>query len=267
MQATRLWTLWQELLLRFAWAFTTPGWRRFVEWVTGLALNVEEHTITQSLVGLDRVGDWKALETFAEVGRWSGPLVEDALGLLAETAPGRLWYGYHVQAGDDTKVHRTSKHVWGTCTYHEYTARAPNRASTVRAHNWVVLGALLENPGQPAWFLPLAGRLYFRQAQLPYAQGDSGPRVPFRTKCQLLVDMAQQQARVTGGKHLAVFDGAFAVRSVVRPLAVPEAGQPHIDFLTRLRQDARLHRLPPADRPAGRRGNTYKKGRRQTLQP
>ena len=45
-QATLVWTTWQALLGHFAWAFTRPGYRRFVEWVTALALNVEEHTIT-----------------------------------------------------------------------------------------------------------------------------------------------------------------------------------------------------------------------------
>src|SRR5207249_10396037 len=86
---------------------------------TGLALNVEEHTITQSLIGLDRAEDWKALETFAETGRWPESAVAYTLSRLVEEAPGRLWYGYHVEAYDDTKVHRTSKEVWGTCTYHE----------------------------------------------------------------------------------------------------------------------------------------------------
>ena len=65
MQATRLWSLWQALLLSFSLGFTRRGEPRFVQWATGLALNVEEHTITQSLVGLDRPQDWKALEAFA----------------------------------------------------------------------------------------------------------------------------------------------------------------------------------------------------------
>ena len=38
--ATLLWSIWQALLKPFAWAFTRPGHRRFVEWVTALALNV-----------------------------------------------------------------------------------------------------------------------------------------------------------------------------------------------------------------------------------
>lgn len=64
-QATMLWHLWQALLRPFAGAFTRPGHRRFVEWVTALALNVEEHTITQSVIAIERVADWKALTSAA----------------------------------------------------------------------------------------------------------------------------------------------------------------------------------------------------------
>src|SRR6516165_6452649 len=256
MQAKRLCSLWQALLLDIASGFTTAGRRRFVEWVTGLALNVEEHTITQSLIGLDRVADWKALEFFAEYGHWHERLLQWGMAWAVDKAPGRLWHGYRVWAGDDTKVHRSSKDVWGTCTFHEYTARCPNRAGTVRAHNWVVLGALLENPGQPAWFLPVAGRLYFRKTQLP-ASGEV-----FRTKCELLVELARQQAAVLPGPHLLAFDGGYALRSVVRPLACPsQPGTPRIDFVTRLRHDSRLCALPPVQVRPGRRGPKPKWGR------
>jgi hypothetical protein len=242
------------LLSSFAWAFTRRGYRRFVEWITALALNVEEHTVTQSVVAIERVADWKALESFAEYGAWRADDVTTALTRLVEEAPGRTWYGYHVSAVDDTKVHRSGAHVWGTCTFHEYTARCPNRAATVRAHNWVVLGALLEVPEKPAWFLPLSGRLYFRKSQLPTRSGAVGPKEAFRTKCELAVELLREQAGIVGGRHLAVFDGGFALRSVVRPLVGPEGDRPRIEFLTRLRHDARLHALPPQERPAGKRG-------------
>jgi hypothetical protein len=254
MQATELWKHWQDLLQPCADAFTYPGFQRFQEWLTGLVLNVEEHTITQSLVGLDRPHDWKALESFAEYGHWDQDALEQATAGLLDQAPGRRWHGYRVWAGDDTKVHRSSKHVWGTCTYHEYTARCPNRASTVRAHNWVVVGALLPRPSQPAWFLPHSGRLYFRRAQLP-------PGETFATKGALLVGQLRRHAAWIDGEHLAAFDGAFAVRSVVRPLVRPEPCQPRIEFLTRLRVDARLYALPDP-RPPGRRGAPRKWGRR-----
>jgi hypothetical protein len=255
MDATSLWTRWQQLLESFATWFTRPGFPRFVEWITGLALNVEEHTITQSLIGLDRAGDWKALESFAEYGRWPQFWIESELTELIDEAPGRLWHGYRVSAVDDTKVHRTSKHVWGTCTFHEYTARCPNRAGTVRAHNWVVLGAVLHNPEQPAWFLPQFGRLYFRQSQLPAGE-------TFRTKNDLAVELLRRQAHCAAGPHLAVFDGAYAVANVVRPLCQPASGAPRIDFLTRLRHDARLHRLPPKERRPGQRGPMPRWGQR-----
>lgn len=258
MQATLLWSLWQGLLAPFAPAFTDGGFRRFVVWITGLALNVEEHTITQSLITLGLHERWKEVENFAELGHWNQELVEWTLADLFEQAPGRFWYGYRVHAGDDSKVHRSSKIVWGTCTFHEYSARCPNRAQTVRAHNWVVLGDLLRNEDAPAWFLPLTGRLYFRKSQLP-----TEPDVEeFRTKNDLLVDMVRQQAAFYPGKHLALFDGAFAVANVVRPLANPPEGQARVEFVTRLRQDARLYALPPTKRRRGQRGPLPKWGRR-----
>ena len=219
-EATLTWSLWQTLLHAFAGAFTRRGFHRFAEWITAMALNVEEHTITQSVLALEQPGAWKALESFTR-----------ALTRLMETAPGRVWHGYHVSGVDDTKVHRSSPHVWGTCTFHEYSARCPNRASTVRAHNWVVLGALLHEHEKPGWFLPIAGWLYFRQSQLPALPGEPGGTAVFQTKCQLAVALLRQQARIIAGKHLGVFDGGYALGSVVRPLVLPEDGSPRIEFL------------------------------------
>ena len=68
--ATLLWSIWQALLDRFAWGFSRPGHRRFAEWITAMAINVEEHTITQSTLALERPFDWKAMESFAEYGAW-----------------------------------------------------------------------------------------------------------------------------------------------------------------------------------------------------
>jgi hypothetical protein len=260
--ATLLWSIWQALLQRFAWGFSRPGHRRFAEWITAMAINVEEHTVTQSALAVERPFDWKAMESFAEYGAWHPDRVTRSLTGLVETAPGRLWYGYHISALDDTKVHRSGPYVWGTCTFHEYTARCPNRATTVRAHNWVVLGGLLHEPEKPAWFLPLSGQLYFRKSQLPERPGQPGRTVAFHTKCELAVDLFREQARLTKGLHLAVFDGGFALRSVVRPLVLPQDSSPRIEFLTRLRHDARLYALPPKERPKGKRGPMPKWGKR-----
>jgi hypothetical protein len=259
MQAILLWSVWQALLQPFRSAFTAHSFPRFVQWVTGLVLNVEEHTITQSLIGLGQEQDWKHLENFAEIGHWNQPLVERALAGLLDKAPGRLWHGYQVSAVDDSMVHRSSAKVWGTCTFQHYSARCPNRAKAVRAHNWVVLGALLHNEGQPAWFLPQTGKLYFRRCQLPSVPDQE----EFYTKNELAVQLLQEQAVNVSGKHLGAFDGAFATASVVRPLRCPEPGRPRIDFVTRLRKDARLYTPPPAPPKVGRgRGAWPKWGQR-----
>jgi hypothetical protein len=122
----------------------------------------------------------------------------------------------------------------------------------------VVLGDLLHNPDNPAWFLPVTGRLYFRNSQLPtYPDLEK-----FRTKNELLVEMVQQQVSQHPGKHLVVHDGAFAVRNVVRPLVLPPEGQARVEFVTRLRQDARLYALPPTERRRGQRGRMPRWGQR-----
>src|SRR3954470_11688135 len=86
---TSLWPIWQALLSSCAWAFTRPGFRRFAEWVTALAINPEEHTITQSVTAIERLADWKALETFAEYGAWRSDRVTTALTCLSPGKWGR----------------------------------------------------------------------------------------------------------------------------------------------------------------------------------
>jgi hypothetical protein len=75
------------------------------------------------------------------------------------------------------------------------------------------------------------------------------------------VELFREQARIAKGRHLAVFDGGYALGSVVRPLIRPE-GSPRIEFLTRLRHDARLYALPPTERPEGKRGRMPQWGKR-----
>ena len=81
---------------------------------------------------------------------------------------------------------------------------------------------MFPEPEKPAWFLPISGRLYFRKSQLPV-----GPEgiLEFHTKCELAVALLREQARIIKGKHLAVFDGGYALESVVRPLVLPAGGR------------------------------------------
>jgi hypothetical protein len=251
--AKQLWTWWQSLLACFRSEFTLGGWARFAQWVTGTVCCAEEHTITQILTSLCLESQWRNVEHFAEYGAWDRQAVERRLMRLVEQEHPARWGGYHPVAVDDTKEHRTSADVWGTCTFHESGARCPNRATTVRAHNWVVLGDLI--PGRPWTYLPIAARLYFRQNQLPVGES-------FHTKTAWAVDMLRQADAESAAPILAAFDGAYAMETVIEPCLNPPPGQRRIEFVTRLRKDARLYQPldPSAKNPNGGRPRTW--GRR-----
>jgi hypothetical protein len=199
----------------------------------------EEHPLTHILTAVGLASRWRALEHFAEDGAWDREAIaRHTLRLLAQERPAR-WGRYHPVAGDDTTRHCTSKTGWGTCTFHDARARSPQRAETVRAHNWVVMGPLL--PGRPWTYLGLAARVSCRQAQWP--AGD-----PFRTKTALAVELWRQADAASRAPLLAVLDGADAMDTVVRPCLEPGPGPRRLAVVTRLRAEARLYH-PVGARP------------------
>ena len=250
--AKQLWASWQSLLAAYGADFTRPGWVRFVQWVTGTVLCHEEHTITQILVGVGLEASWRNVEAFAEYGAWDRSAVErTTIQLIAAEQPAAHWGRYRVVALDDTKEHRASEKVWGVCTLHESAARSPNRAETVRVHNWVVAGDLL--PGTPWRFLPHSARLYFRAKQLPAGE-------KFRKKTDLAVDLLRQENEASATPLVAVFDGAYANKTVVQSCLHPPAGERRIEVVTRLRFDARLYE--PLVKKPGVQGRPRTWGRR-----
>ena len=242
---------WQQLLTPFVYVLTQPGYARFAQWVTGTVLAWEEHTVTQILTSMGLEDRWRVVEHFAEYGAFRRDDVERQTRRLVEAEVAPRFGGYRPVAVDDTKCHRTSKRVWGVCTFHEPAARSPNRAATVRAHNWVVAGDLV--PGTPWTYLPHTARLYFREKQLPAGE-------TFARKTELAVAALRQADADSPAPILGVFDGAYANRAVIRPCLDPAGGR-RIDVVTRLRHDARLFR-PVDPAPGPRRGRPRKWGER-----
>lgn len=250
MNAREVVEAWMSLLDQFSSCFTEPGRRRFGALVGGALLCERRPLVTESVSALGLENHWRSLEAFLEYGAWPLGRVEEVLAQMAaactRSTQRQIW------AVDDLKVLKCGKRIWGACSFHEYTSRAPNRPQTVWAHNWVLCGALKLGAGKV--FLPTIGRLYMRKDQMP--QGEM-----FRTKPELAVQMLRDCAKSTEGPHLAIFDGAYAISSVVEPLLSPPPGQPRIDWLTRLRHDSRLYE-PPASRRSGQMGRPRKWGER-----
>jgi hypothetical protein len=242
---------WMSLLAEFDSCFTRPGRCRFRALATGALLCERRPLVSEIISALGLQSQWRSVEAFLECGAWPLEQLEDVLARTAALGA-RCGGRRHVWALDDLKVLKSGKKIWGTCSFHEYTSRCPNRAETVWAHNWVLCGALKLGPKKA--FLPSIGRLYIRKDQMP--AGES-----FRTKPQFAVEALRSCAKAAGGPHLAIFDGGYAISSVVEPLINPPDDRARIDWLTRLRFDSRLYE-PPAPRRAAQMGRPRKWGRR-----
>jgi hypothetical protein len=114
-------------------------------------------------------------------------------------------------------------------------------------------------PGKPWTYLPCASRLYFRKSQLPENE-------LFKTKTQHAANMLREADAESEKPILAAFDGAYAVETVIEPCLNPGTGQRRIDFVTRLRMDARLY-LPLADTPKNPNGGRPRKWGRRIAAP
>lgn len=232
---------WQRLLTPFVLVLTHPGYARFAQWVTGTALGWEEHTITRVLTSMGLEDRWRVAGHGAGYGAFRREAVERPTRRLLEAEAAPRFGGYRVVAVDDATCHRTSERVWGVCAFHEPAGRSPNRASAVRAHNWVVAGGPV--PGAPWAHLPHTSRLYVRGTQLPAGE-------TFATETALAAAMVRHADADSPAPVLAVLDGAYANKSVIRPCLAPRHGR-RIDVATRLRFGARLYR--PLEPPSGRR--------------
>jgi hypothetical protein len=110
------------------------------------------------------------------------------------------------------------------------------------------------SPGKPWTYMPTASRLYFRKSQLPVGER-------FRTKTALAVEMLREIDAESAAAVLAVFDGAYAMETVVKPCLNPPQGGRRIEFVTRLRRDARLYEplVTPTKNPKGGRPRKWGK--------
>jgi hypothetical protein len=97
--------------------------------------------------------------------------------------------------------------------------------------------------------------LYFRKSQLPVGEG-------FLTKTALAVQMLRQVDAESDAPILAAFDGAYAMDTVIKPCLNPPPGRRRIEFVTRLRKDARLYAPLEAQSKNAKGGRPRKWGKR-----
>lgn len=193
--------------------------------------------------------DWDVFYSFLQsVGRSACSLALPLLKLIVRRFdPGEE--GYWTLAIDDSPTKRFGRHVEAANTHHNPTP-GPADSQWLYGHNWVCLAMLRRHPlGTIA--LPLMSRLYVRKVDIRKLR-ERHKGWKFRTKHELALELLEQTMGILRGlgskaRVAVVFDGAYAVAKLIRPLIAQGA-----TVVTRLRRDAALFDLPPE--LSGKRG-------------
>jgi DDE superfamily endonuclease len=161
---------------------------------------------------------------------------------------------------DDTPTKRYGPKVQGAGIHHNPTP-GPAGSKFLYGHSWVVLSRVAHHQRSGTIGLPLLGRLYIRDKDVPELPEDVG--WTFRTKPELAAELITWAGSLAAGltpRPWVVVDGGYANREFLKPAV-------HAGFtvVARLRRDAELHDLPPVLKPGQKRGPgrppTYGKGR------
>ena len=180
------------------------------------------------------------------VGRKAAAVATVLFALLRQRIdPG----GRLLLAIDDTPTKRYGPKVQGAGVHHNPTP-GPAGSKFLYGHSWVVLNRIVRHEHCGTIGLPLLGRLYIRDKDVP--KWPEAIAWEFRTKPQLAAELLTWAGSLTAGparRPWAVVDGAYANREFLKP--AEKAG---ITVVARLRRDAKLFDLPPVLKPGQKRG-------------
>src|SRR5262249_50500202 len=159
---------------------------------------------------------------------------------------------------DDSPTARYGPFVEG-CGIHRNPTPGPAGEKHVYGHVWVILSALAQHEDWGTIPLPLQAQLYIRATDIDKLPPER--KRPFKTKLELAVEQLCWLSPWVQGdfeEYWVAADGAYAKR----PFLIPARRAGWV-VVSRLRKDAALWNLPPAQRLPGQRGPmpTYGKSR------
>lgn len=200
--------------------------------------------------------DWdRFYELLQTIGKNAASLMLPVLSfVLTKFDPGEQ--GHWTLMIDDSPTKRFGPCVEAANIHHNPTP-GPGDGEWLYGHNWVCLAMALGHPIFGVIALPLLSLLYVRKVDIEALQARYDWE--FRTKHDLALELCQKvmcTLRAMGSKagFVVVFDGAYAAKSLVRPLIAQGA-----TVVTRIRRDSKLFDLPV--NTTGQRGRPRKYGK------
>ena len=154
-------------------------------------------------------------------------------------------------AGDDTTCHKTGEKIAYAGIYRDAVRSSKKKAILHWAHNWVILGIVVQVPFFSDWkiCLPVLFRLYRKQE-------DCDSEHPFKTRQQLLLEMVELLVNwLPERKFRLLIDGGFVSNELIPFL--PK----NVIVIGRIRCDAALYEQVK-ERSPRKRGRPRKKGAR-----
>ncbi len=181
--------------------------------------------------------DWdRFYELLQTIGKNAVSLMLPLLSfIVSKFDPGEQ--GYWTLVIDDSPTRRFGPCVEAANIHHNPTP-GPGDGEWLYGHNWVCLAVALGHPMFGVIALPLLSLLYVRKVDIAALQ--TRYDWEFRTKHELALELCRSVMRTMRGlgskaRFVVVFDGAYAAKSLVRPLMADGA-----TVVTRLRRDAKL---------------------------
>jgi len=223
---------------------------RFPIVVAGALLAVGRRTASRWFQGGGVKDDWdRFYDLLATLGRATSSLMLPlVIRMVRRFDPGPA--GRWKLALDDSPTPRYGRRVEGANVHHNPTP-GPANQTWLYGHNWVCLAFLLKHSLWGVRALGVLSKLYVRREDVAKLRAQHG-EWKFQTKHELALELVRQvirSLRALGSRAgwIVIMDGAYAARTLVRPLLAEG-----VQIISRLRRDARLFDLPR--RTPGRRG-------------
>jgi len=257
--------------MAFSGCFTAPTFRNFCAVVTGWIQCLGRHTVTNVALASGELNrrHVSTFHRFFSTAQWSLDQVGLVVASLALSfIPGALL----IALLDDTLARKTGKHICLASMHFDPLLSSARRPFCSFGHVWVVLSLwvpLAFSHGQRGFSLPLLFRPFVSSKRGGQQDAPSRPSRSTRTpatpdqaehltKLQLareMIDLLAAWAGERGRKLVVVFDSAYAGRALL------EKRPKNVEYISRLRMDAALWTLPPAQQP-GQRGRPRRRGAR-----